>query len=132
MACCQPVALSAVNVTLPSSDPDASQRRPTCVPALPGPLKNRIPNTAPFRCGRKATPSSIAPLSSAAASSGTAEVSHSVAGVAPLGTVVVNDHDTGWTMAFPDASVAWTEAQYVVPSVRGAAGVKVDVAVAGS
>ena len=34
VACCQPLALSLVNVTLPSRVPVADQRLPTCVPVV--------------------------------------------------------------------------------------------------
>ena len=66
--------------------------------------------TAPLRSGWKATPSSMAPLSSAAAVSGTAEVSQSVAAWRQLVTVVVNDHVRAAAMALPDVSVARTDA----------------------
>jgi hypothetical protein len=37
-ACCQPVAVSPPNVTVPSSVPVADHRWPTCVPVFPDPL----------------------------------------------------------------------------------------------
>ena len=58
--CCQPEAVSLLNVIEPSSVPALLQRLPTCVPVLAAALQKRIPAIFPATSDWNFTPNSTA------------------------------------------------------------------------
>ena len=78
ITCCQPEAVSLVNVAVASSPPSLLQRWPTCVPVFRLLLKKRIPAICASTSLRKLTPSSAGFGSCVSGTVGTAESGHSV------------------------------------------------------
>src|SRR5262245_60035494 len=59
-ACCHPLAVSLVKVTVASRVPEALQRLPTWVPVFVEPLQNRMPLIKPDVAAVNLTPTSTA------------------------------------------------------------------------
>ncbi len=105
LTCCQPDAVSLVNVAVANSSPVLVHRLPVWTPEFPGPLKKRMPLIVPATSERNLTPSSTAFGSFSDATAGVAPASQIVHGQAgPV--LVVKDQVRSAPSELPARSVA--------------------------
>src|SRR5664279_2409866 len=106
LTCCQPEAVSPVNVAVASLVPPVVHSVPVCVPVLVLALKNRTPVMLPATSELNLTPTSTLALSGSAGVPGTAVGPHSEQGHPDVWLLaVVNDHVTGAVIASPERSL---------------------------
>src|SRR3954447_18616627 len=102
--CCQPLAVSEVNVAVANSWPLGDHKLPVCVPVLAALLKNRTPAMKPLVSAVNRVPTSMAWASPPSKTTGRADEGHKLDEVEVTEAIVVNAEVMSEASALPARS----------------------------